>query len=175
MSASKLHTAVNNQDILAIRAIFANAYTNANERDKSLQTPLHSACYLGNLEIVKFLLTKQVDVNSVDINGWTPLHCAIHSRKLELIQAILNHPKVNTQLKTKDGTSVLHYIVRNNYSEDEEAEYKKILQIIIDKGADINATDKNFETPLHRATRARNFAAIKFLVERGCNIEAKNM
>lgn len=46
-----------------------------NNQDQNLQTPLHIATSLGNLEIVQLLIASPVDINAQDNNKNTPLHC----------------------------------------------------------------------------------------------------
>ena len=47
-----------------------------------------------------------------------------------------------------------------------------VLRLLIRHGADVNETDKNGVTPLHRAVRFRSPVAVKFLLERGADPNA---
>ena len=48
------------------------------------------------------------------------------------------------------------------------------MAVLIDLGADPNATDKNGTTPLLRAIRNRNAAAVETLLDRGADFRAIN-
>ena len=47
------------------------------------RTPIHWAASSGSLDIVRYLIDQQAEVNKVDNSGWTPLHIA--GNKLNLI------------------------------------------------------------------------------------------
>lgn len=49
-----------------------------------------------------------------------------------------------------------------------------LIEYLVFKGADVNATDSQFDTPLHNAVRNKNKGVIKYLVSQGANINAKN-
>jgi ankyrin repeat protein len=44
--------------------------------DTNGSTPLHVACYNGNIDIVNILLKYNSSVNLCSTNGYTPLHAA---------------------------------------------------------------------------------------------------
>ncbi len=46
----------------------------------------------------------------------------------------------------------------------------KILEILLNKGADINGLDSTGRTPLHCAVEGQRMDAVKLLVERGANV-----
>jgi ankyrin repeat protein len=54
-------------------------------------TPLHEECILGNLEEVKFLINRGVDVSAVAPNGYTPLHYACSYGNLEVVKLLIDH------------------------------------------------------------------------------------
>lgn len=62
-----------------------------NAKDKTGQTPLHEAAYLGHLEVVKILVTDGADVNVRDENGKTPLGCAVEGQNKEVADYLRKH------------------------------------------------------------------------------------
>lgn len=62
--------------------------------------------------------------------------------------------------------SPLHYAATEGYS--------KIVQLLLENHAKVDAVNFNFETPLHHASRNGNVDCIKVLLERGANIEIKD-
>ncbi|KAL7906948.1 ankyrin repeat-containing domain protein [Trichoderma velutinum] len=59
----------------------------------------------------------------------------------------------------------------------EENEYKRgplILQLLIERGADVNARNKRGETALHIAVRFHRKLAVRTLVKGGANVDARN-
>lgn len=72
-------------------------------------TPLTLACYNGNLEVVKFLVSKLDDINVVSKFG-TPLMAATYKGHTNIVQILLEH-KANTDLQDDKGETVAHYAV----------------------------------------------------------------
>jgi len=52
--------------------------------------------------------------------------------------------------------------------------YTKLLEFLVDKGADLNLTDSQGNNPLLGATIRDNYANVKFLLDKGANINAKD-
>lgn len=50
---------------------------------------LSSAVKKGDIELVKDLLTKKVDINEVDMSGSTPLHHAVWYGRFDIIKLLL--------------------------------------------------------------------------------------
>lgn len=47
-----------------------------------------------------------------------------------------------------------------------------VMRLLLRRGGDVNETDKNGVTPLHRAVRFRSPAAVKILLEHGADVDA---
>ena len=78
-------------------------------------TPLHIACDLGDLDMVKLLVTctsQKCDVNVADANGDTPLHFAATKSNLKLCRMLLSngHCEPNKQKHTT-GETPLHIAI----------------------------------------------------------------
>ena len=65
----------------------------------------------------------------------------------------------------KDGTTPLHYAANG------DAEATKLL---LDVGAEVNATDKDGATPLHFAASAGDAEAVALLLEKGAEVNARD-
>ena len=170
-----LHSAVARQDLKEVETLLKIAHTNVNERDRTLQTPLHVACSLGSLPIVRELVNKNADVNATDTNNWTPLHCAANqSSDFDIILLLLDKPKINVTILSKDGTSMFHYLVRLTPKPEQIPKYTLALKKSLEKGVDINLAGKHAESPLHQATNRKNIVAVNFLLENNAFIDPKN-
>jgi ankyrin repeat protein len=44
----------------------------------------------------------------------------------------------------------------------------------VEKGADVNARDKNDGTPLHYAVARGHLSVVEFLIEKGADLNARN-
>ncbi|GAM29061.1 hypothetical protein SAMD00019534_122370 [Acytostelium subglobosum LB1] len=107
----------------------------------------------NDLEMLNILLehytqNKVDDINHADKEGYTPLHVAVSSDISDNITIqILKHPTTNVHVKNVDGNTPLHYFCQKYRS----PECQKIVQMFIEKGANVNEQNNNGETPLHKA------------------------
>ena len=46
------------------------------------------------------------------------------------------------------------------------------IELLIKKGADVNAKDGSWSTPLHSAVKGNNFEVVKLLISKGANVNA---
>ena len=115
----KLYSAINEGDVDEVRILLEQG-TTPDGTDPTKWTPLMNAAELGNLEIIKLLLSYGAEINHADQHGMTPLHIAVDI-------AI-------------DGTLQTRGILREEPTE--------IIRFLLDSGADMNVKDIRGETPL---------------------------
>ena len=133
---------------------------------------IHAASRIGLIEAVKQHLAAGVDVNAKGNIGETPLDWAIRGKHTEIadllrkhggksgaedsiqvaasvgnIQAVKQHLAAGTDVNAKEedllGWTPLHYAVSLVYLE--------VAELLIAKGADVNAKNDGGETPLDKA------------------------
>lgn len=58
-----------------------------------LATPLSKACYMGQTEVVKFLIENGANVNAqpADVTGQLPLQQAIMSGSFDIVKLLIEH------------------------------------------------------------------------------------
>ncbi|ORX83059.1 ankyrin [Anaeromyces robustus] len=116
------------------------------------------------LDILKYLVTKNLDINSQDEEGQTPLIHAIKRRKLDVMKYLIDYKAdikaVNDKIKVID--SVIDY---NKLD---------ILDCLVNKNLNINSQDEVGHTPLIYAIHRGNFNIIKYLIEHGADIQIVN-
>ena len=173
--AHKIHTLLLNREIIAAKKLITKL-DNVNERDAYQQTLLHLACGAANSpEIVTLLLDKKADINVQDRNGWTPLHCSANEGHLDICEKLLKCDNIDVGVLNKDGTSVLHYLVRINPADDKNKElYANILKLYIEKRGDLSSQTRHGIAPLHDASLRGNLPAVKFLIDHGAGINILN-
>ncbi|MDG7055513.1 MAG: ankyrin repeat domain-containing protein [Wolbachia endosymbiont of Menacanthus eurysternus] len=104
---------------------------------KNGHTPLHLAALFGHTDTVKALLqTKGVDVNATDKSGWTPLFIRLAAQ--HTIQYTTN---IATSIGINSDTESLSIFLDENSS-------KKIVDTLMEKGANHLLKSKNGETPM---------------------------
>lgn len=85
--------AQNNMDLLQI-LIENGANVNYTNGDSWANTPLQTASRLGLDNVVRILLTRNADINAVDMNGNTALHTAALNSQLSVVKLLLEKIRI---------------------------------------------------------------------------------
>ena len=187
----------NNLDIVKL---LVKAGANLEIVNEDGETPLYNAALHGNIEIVKFLIESGANINAVDgISHYTPLHIAIFCPGYGLdmndyknyfnIATLLIKSGANLNIESSQHRTPLHTLVNSSIKinvdfDDEDAnelhkDVIKIAKLLIQGGANVNAVDRNGNTPLHFAfkidvadnelMRDNDFELAYILLEAGAN------
>lgn len=114
-------------------------------------TLLHTAAYYGHVDLVQLLLDYGADVNSKNKKGRTPLHLAVY----------------NMDLAEYDGKLSQH--------EDPIGVRTKIVQLLLEHGANVDSQDNDGKTPLHAAAYSfTNDNIIRMLLDHGAHIDVQD-
>ena len=147
-----------------------------NKESKSCRTPLHAVSQ-GEYEsqedgatIAQILLDHGSDPNVLGINHVTPLLLATTSARIEIVRALLNHEAIaNTE--TYDGENPLHLI---SQCKDGSQDAIRLTQLLVEHGVDVNAPDKDRDTPLHSACFSGKLDIARELLRNGATATAMN-
>lgn len=114
------------------------------------------------------------DINAFDWMGWPPLPYACRGDKGEHPEAVLRLLELGADINVQSskGKTALHCAAK--------AGFLKVINVLIENGANIDATDNNGETPLYEAIRStiknreKQRAALEALLTQGANPNVKN-
>lgn len=138
----------------SVVTLLLNHGANSESKDDIGQTPLVRAVQNGQENMVKLLLDNGTNPNSADIYGQTALSRAAWRCHQGVIVHLLSH-----------GADILARAVQT--SREETA------KLLLDKGADPNASDNYSQTPLLRAIWMSHQRMIEYLLEKGADLEAR--
>ncbi|XP_036604396.1 ankyrin repeat domain-containing protein 53 [Trichosurus vulpecula] len=125
------------------------------------------AASVGNLDWLHHCLKNQKDIRS-DRRGFTALHLAAERGNLECMIALVDQYKFPVETTTTKGWTPLHLAI----NKDNPAVSLKCIQYLLQKGAPVNARNRNGITPLHLASGEGMLDCIKILVKAGADVHA---
>lgn len=154
------------------------------------ETPLHMAIIHNNVSIVETLLKEGADPNiQRGFDGSTALHLAVRKGTYELVLCLLKSPIICVNSKDNENATPLHYSVevghcfmvdillqagadpnacrRDGKTPLHLVDNVVIANLLIEKGASVDATDDNLATPLYRAISIGNEALVRKLLDEG--------
>ncbi|GFR77207.1 ankyrin repeat and FYVE domain-containing protein 1 [Elysia marginata] len=165
---SPFAAAMTMKDNKAAQAILNREPTAAEQVDNRGRNFLHTAIQAKDIESVLFLMSVNADLNSrtQDSHNLTPLHLAVLTGSEILVRNLLLAGALVDERTKSCETALLLAASRDCSS---------ICSILIDSGADVDATDENLNNALHRAVYNGNLSTVKILLtESHINAEALN-
>lgn len=157
------------------------------------RTALNSASSAGHIDVVKCLLEKGANINHLDSNGRSSLWRAINPGHYHVARYLIDHgADVNLG---RGGKTPLSEAVMGGYNKDFNPEFieylfergarlteyvfqaacskgnEASLEILVNKGANVNSRFTDKSTPLLEAALFGNFEAVSLLLKKGASID----
>ncbi|XP_072793856.1 ankyrin repeat and SOCS box protein 3 isoform X1 [Vicugna pacos] len=122
----------------------------------------------GNVKVLRKLLKKGRSVDVADNRGWMPIHEAAYHNSVECLQMIIHADSSENYIKTKtfEGFCALHLAASQGHW--------KIVQILLEAGADPNATTLEETTPLFLAVENGQIDVLRLLLRYGANVNGSH-
>ena len=131
----------------------------ANRRSGLGWTPLHIAALGDHKREAEILIAHGADVNARDKFGHTPLFFV----KSAYLTQVLVSGGADVNIRRDDGATPLYKAARTGS--------RQVARILIDSGADVNASQDG-TSPLHVAARRGHWAVADLLIEHGADADA---
>ena len=190
-----LHYAVGMGSRKEVLQTIINYGADVNAKSKHFITALMIACHRGDTDAINVLLNAGTDPNITDAYGYTCLHNAVRACfSTQVLETIINHgADMNAIAKNhttalmiacqKGNEVAIHVLMSSgaNLNIADENDHTclhkavmsgcntRVLQAMIDHGADVNATNNKNHSSLMIACKKRNVDAINMLLNTGAD------
>ena len=128
-------------------------------------TPLHVAASAGNMDVIDILLRYKANINAQDSAKTTPLIRAVQDRRRDAAVKLID-AGANAEICAINGIHVLHFAAH--------LDDVKTIELLAQKGIDLNTKDANGISPLHIATLKGNTSAVEALLSCGAIADIQN-
>ncbi|KAJ3080879.1 hypothetical protein HDU99_007163 [Rhizoclosmatium hyalinum] len=163
-----LHIASNAGHKEIMELILEKGVVDVNSLDADYKTALHYAAENGHSSCVAKLIENRADVNSTtSTDGWTALLFAVKRSDLDSTRILCENGANVQAVPTNTQKSVLHLAVGAEGTQQEKANYIKLL---INFGALVNAVDMDGVSPLHMACKLNIPYVARILLENGADV-----
>ncbi|KAL7621867.1 hypothetical protein AAE478_007367 [Parahypoxylon ruwenzoriense] len=134
------------------------------EKNRDGSTPLSLAVRRDHEDIIRLLLNRGANIESLDQFGQTPMHTAAERGHAAIVQLLLDRG-ANIETKNKNGETPLSLAAKSGHA--------TIVELLLDRGANIETKDNNGRTLLSIAAGAgRDFVVTMLLLAKRANIES---
>ena len=126
--------------------------------------------WLGDSEELHELLDDDpvgLDVNYPGEYSTSPLYAASLEGHVRCVQTLCNHPDVDLHLPNDyngDGLHAIHGAALSGHT--------RVVRLLLSRGADVNALDRNGHTPLHKASAEGHEKTVGLLLKNGADPKA---
>lgn len=133
------------------------------EKTKFNETMIHFAASSGNLEFFKYILSRGFTVDEKVRNGQSILHFVGSEA---ILKYILDEFSFDVNERDDLGRSAIFSI----FMIEDKEERKKVLRLLIESGADINAQTVSGASPIHEAAALGDYECVKLLIDNGIDV-----
>ncbi|XP_075856878.1 ankyrin repeat and SOCS box protein 3 isoform X5 [Microcebus murinus] len=123
----------------------------------------------GNVKVLRKLLRKGRSIDVADNRGWMPIHEAAYHNSVECLRMLIHADSSSEnyiKAKTFEGFCALHLAASQGHW--------KIVQILLEAGADPNATTLEETTPLFLAVENGQIDVLRLLLRHGANVNGSH-
>jgi len=151
-----------------------SAGAHANVTDKTGEAPPCLACSRGKTELVKLLLTRGCNPNTGTTDNYYPIHAAYRCQHYDSVKLLLEY-NADVTVGDMNGKIALHYALESaSYHSSDSDKTAVLVQLLLDRGANINATSTNGESPFYIVCSKGLASVAKKMLERGAKVDGNS-
>ncbi|XP_071178978.1 ankyrin-3-like [Mytilus edulis] len=155
-----------------------NFITHLNQLDRSKQEELvctkdvyskdialGGSCYMGTIELVKWLISRNSDVNYCREDGCSPLLYASQEGHVDVVKELLQH---SADVNKCDNNGVSPLYIASHYG------HVNVVKELLQHSADVNKCKHNGVSPLYKASRRGHIDVVKELLQHSADVNKCN-
>ena len=128
-----------------------NESAQVSARDDEGKTPLHTAARaLNSRDAIHLLIASGAEIDSRTRDNKTPLHLAASAGHMISLEALVEK-EAQVDLRDDNGNTALHILMTANLASVEYETVERVINLLVRKGADLEATDYLGRPLLHLA------------------------
>ncbi|TMW65175.1 hypothetical protein Poli38472_009342 [Pythium oligandrum] len=165
-------TSVTAQPMTAVQSLIANGGV-----DVEFGNVLADTAYGGNVDATRRLLDHGADTQYTGEQA-DALHVAVEEGKVGVTQLLLSEGMVDPNARDARGRTPLMMatIEKTSWNVGEkESDRLRIVQLLLDYGADVSPTDESGNTALHYATVGEHLDVVALLLSSGADPNVQNV
>jgi ankyrin repeat protein len=175
-TAAEMASEVDNAEVAKLIAEYkADANLRSKIRSATLDTAeygadegkglLHAAVEEGNIDTMKSLFERGININDRNEYHQTPMFRAAYKGNLDVVRLLIEQgAEVNSS--DNKGWTPLHVASQSGHLE--------VSRVLVDHGANVNARQDNHWTPIHFSVFDGHLGIVKLLLEHGADVHALN-
>ncbi|XP_063396692.1 ankyrin repeat domain-containing protein 50-like [Mytilus trossulus] len=126
---------------------------------------LGGSCYMGTIDLVKWLISRNSDVNYCREDGCFPLLWASQEGHVNVVKELLQH-SADVNKCTNDDTSPLYIASQEGHVD--------VVKELLQHSADVNKCTKNDASPLYIASHNGHVNVVKELLQHSADVNKCN-
>lgn len=179
-----LFAAIKSDDPLQVETLLQSGIDiNIKSASKHNLTPLGLTALWGKYSVAKYLIDHGADIEAKADHRFTALHLAALHRHKDIVELLLNSGANVNAIGGDNGTTPLHsalepYMYRTINQQNDPTEVRKVTKIVkllIEHGANVNAHMWGKVLPIHFAAMSGERTLIKLLIDNGSEIDPKGV
>ncbi|XP_067660904.1 ankyrin repeat domain-containing protein 50-like [Haliotis asinina] len=153
-----LHTVSKTGNLSGVKFLLSQGRADINCREWTGRTPVMLAAGGRHREVVKLLVSKGANIKLVDRFGINILHSACLVGDVEVVKYVLSQNMLDINSRVKCGRTAVMLAAGNGN--------KDLVQLFVDKGADVSLLDKTGDNILHCACRGGGAEVLKYILSK---------